>query len=52
VGGVVRFLGWAALSRKQRKEKKDTILDIQTPNGGIKVAQDKESGAVDVKVEE
>jgi len=33
----------------QRKEK---VLDIKTPGGGIEVERDKKSGEVDIKVEE
>ena len=33
-------------------DKKETILDVDTPGGGIKVEQDKDSGAVDVEMDE
>ncbi|KAA5539182.1 hypothetical protein FYK55_25005 [Roseiconus nitratireducens] len=32
--------------------QKETILDVETPDGGVEVQQDKETGEVSVEVED
>lgn len=33
-------------------KKKETVFELDTPGGGIKVEQDKKSGEVDITVED
>ena len=33
-------------------ERKEKVLDVKTPGGGIEVERDKKSGDIDIKVED
>ncbi len=44
--------GTALLLGAQGCKKKETVLDIGTPAGGIEVQQDKSSGGIEIEVKE
>ena len=46
------FAGAALLLATQGCKKKEKVLEIQTPAGGIEVQQDKKSGGIEVEVKE
>jgi hypothetical protein len=33
-------------------ERKEKVLDVETPGGGIEIQRDKDSGDIDIKVED
>ncbi|MEK7952177.1 hypothetical protein [Luteolibacter soli] len=49
---ITLLLATASLLAATACHRKEKVLDIQTPGGGIKVERDKTSGDVDIKVDD
>lgn len=46
------FLSTACLLASPACQRKERVLDVETPGGSLKVDKDKKSGDVEIKVEE
>ena len=49
---ITLILATASLLAATACQRKEKVLDIKTPAGGIEVERDKKSGEVDIKVDE
>lgn len=49
---ITLLLAIASLCASVSCNRKEKVLDVKTPGGGIEVERDKKTGEVDIKVED